>query len=54
MKLSIGPLGALTIIIGLTGCSSSDSMERPTGMLYDYHKKFEDSAYQRGLQEGQR
>ena len=36
MKLSIGPLGALTgvltVIIGLTGCSSSDSMERPTGM----------------------
>ena len=24
------------------------------GMLYDYHKKSEDSAYQRGLQEGQR
>jgi hypothetical protein len=33
MKLSIGPLGALTVIIGLTGCSSSDSMEqRPTSM----------------------
>jgi hypothetical protein len=36
MKLSIGPLGALTgaltIIIGLAGCSSTDSMERPAGM----------------------
>ena len=24
------------------------------GMLYDYHKKGEESAYQRGVQEGQR
>jgi uncharacterized membrane protein len=24
------------------------------GMLYDYHKKSEEQAYQRGLQEGQR
>jgi len=24
------------------------------GMLYDYHKKTEESAYQRGVQEGQR
>jgi hypothetical protein len=24
------------------------------GMLYDYHRKSEGSAYQRGLQEGQR
>ncbi|UEM05793.1 DUF3313 domain-containing protein [Skermanella rosea] len=36
MKLSIGPLGALagalTIIVGLAGCSSTDSTQRPAGM----------------------